>query len=42
VRDGAFHHEAGKALVFGVTPTRVLSYGRKRARRKFSATRYRF
>jgi nitroimidazol reductase NimA-like FMN-containing flavoprotein (pyridoxamine 5'-phosphate oxidase superfamily) len=42
VRDGAFHHEAGKALVFRVTPARVLSYGRKRARRKFSATRYRF
>jgi nitroimidazol reductase NimA-like FMN-containing flavoprotein (pyridoxamine 5'-phosphate oxidase superfamily) len=44
VRDGAFHDEAGKALVFRVTPTRALSYGRggKLTGRKFSATRYRF
>jgi PPOX class probable F420-dependent enzyme len=39
VRDGAFHHESGRALVFRVAPRRVLSYGRGR---KFTATRYRF
>jgi nitroimidazol reductase NimA-like FMN-containing flavoprotein (pyridoxamine 5'-phosphate oxidase superfamily) len=39
VRDGAFHHEAGKALVFRVAALRALAYGRGG---KFSATRYRF
>jgi nitroimidazol reductase NimA-like FMN-containing flavoprotein (pyridoxamine 5'-phosphate oxidase superfamily) len=39
VRDGAFHHESGKALVFQVVPARALAYGRGS---KFSATRYRF
>jgi PPOX class probable F420-dependent enzyme len=39
VRDGAFHHEAGRALVFRLTPRRILSYGRGR---KYTATRYRF
>ena len=39
VRDGAFHHEAGKALVFEVAPNKAFAYSRGR---KYSATRYRF
>jgi PPOX class probable F420-dependent enzyme len=39
VRDGAFHHESGRAVVFRLTPRRVLSYGRGR---QYTATRYRF
>ena len=39
VRDGAFHHEAGKALVFEVAPNKVFAYSRGRM---YSATRYRF
>lgn len=27
-RDGAFHHEAGEALVFTVAPTKVLAFGK--------------
>jgi general stress protein 26 len=39
VRDGAFHHEAGKALVFKVAPNKAFAYSRGRV---YSATRYRF
>jgi general stress protein 26 len=39
VRDGAFHHEAGKALVFEVAPNKAFAYSRGRM---YSATRYRF
>jgi hypothetical protein len=39
VRDGAFHHEAGRALVFELAPKKAFSYRRGR---KCSATRYRF
>jgi hypothetical protein len=28
VRDGAFHHEGGRALVFRVAPTKVLAFGK--------------
>jgi nitroimidazol reductase NimA-like FMN-containing flavoprotein (pyridoxamine 5'-phosphate oxidase superfamily) len=43
VRDGAFHHEAGRALVFRLAPKKAFSYGRGQGRgRMFSATRYRF
>lgn len=28
VRDGAFHHGSGEALVFTVTPTKVLAFGK--------------
>lgn len=28
VRDGAFHHEAGEALVFTVQPAKVLAFGK--------------
>ena len=38
VRDGAFHHEGGEALVFGVAPTKVLAF----AKGDFAQTRYRF
>jgi nitroimidazol reductase NimA-like FMN-containing flavoprotein (pyridoxamine 5'-phosphate oxidase superfamily) len=39
VRDGAFHHKDGAtALVFSVTPTRILAFGKG----GFSQTRYRF
>ncbi|MGH2867725.1 MAG: pyridoxamine 5'-phosphate oxidase family protein [Solirubrobacteraceae bacterium] len=38
VRDGSFHHERGTALVFSVTPTKVLAF----TKGKFSQTRYRF
>ncbi len=38
-RDGAFHHEGGgEALVFSVTPTKVLAF----AKGNFSHTRHRF
>jgi nitroimidazol reductase NimA-like FMN-containing flavoprotein (pyridoxamine 5'-phosphate oxidase superfamily) len=39
VRDSAFHHEAGRALVFELAPKKAFSYGRGQ---KYSATRYRF
>jgi hypothetical protein len=39
VRDGAFHHEAGRALVFEPAPKKAFSYGRGKM---YSATRYRF
>jgi hypothetical protein len=43
VRDGAFHHEAGRALVFRLTPRKAFSYGRGLGRgKKYTATRYRF
>jgi general stress protein 26 len=38
VRDGAFHHEAGEALVYAVAPTKVLVFGKG----TFSHTRHRF
>jgi len=38
VRDGAFHHEGGEALVFAVAPTKILAFGKGR----FSHTRHRF
>lgn len=38
VRDGAFHHEAGVAHVFGVRPSKVLSF----AKGDFAQTRFRF
>jgi general stress protein 26 len=37
-RDGCFHHEVGVALVFAVTPTKVLAFGKG----TFSQTRHRF
>ncbi len=37
VRDGAFHHEGGSALVFAVAPTKVLAFGK----RPFTQTRHR-
>ena len=37
-RNGAFHHEAGEALVYAVAPTKVLSFGKG----TFSHTRHRF
>jgi general stress protein 26 len=37
-RDGAFHHEAGEALVYAVAPRKVLSFGKG----TFSHTRHRF
>ena len=37
-RAGAFHHEAGEALVFAVAPTKVLAFGKG----TFSHTRHRF
>lgn len=37
-RDGAFHHEAGAALVFAVSPTKVLAFGKA----PFSHTTHRF
>jgi general stress protein 26 len=36
--DGVFRHDAGEALVYGVTPTKVLAFGKG----TFSHTRYRF
>ena len=38
VRNGAFHHEAGEALVFRVAPTKVLAF----AKGDFAQTRFRF
>lgn len=38
VRDGAFHHEGGDALVFSVAPTKVLAFGKG----TFTHTRHRF
>jgi nitroimidazol reductase NimA-like FMN-containing flavoprotein (pyridoxamine 5'-phosphate oxidase superfamily) len=38
VRNGAFHHEGGEALVFAVVPTKVLAFGKG----QFSQTRHRF
>lgn len=35
---GSFHHEAGSALVFSVTPTKVLAFGKG----TFTHTRHRF
>jgi general stress protein 26 len=37
-RDGAFHHEVGAALVFSVSPTKVLAFGKG----TFTHTRHRF
>jgi general stress protein 26 len=37
-RDGAFHHESGTALVFSVSPSKVLAFGKG----EFSHTRHRF
>ena len=39
VRDGAFHHEAGQALVFRVAPAKILAFakGDFAAERKFTA-----
>jgi len=37
-RDGAFHHDAGAALVFSVAPSKVLAFGKG----TFSHTRHRF
>jgi general stress protein 26 len=43
VRDGAFHHEGGRALVFRLTARKAFSYGRGLGRgKKYTATRYRF
>jgi len=39
VRDGAFHHEAGRALVFELAPKMAFAHGRGEL---YSATRYRF
>jgi general stress protein 26 len=38
VRDGAFHHESGAALVFSVTPAKVLAFGKG----SFTHTRHTF
>jgi general stress protein 26 len=38
VRDGAFHHAAGTALVYAVAPTKVLAFGKG----TFTHTRHRF
>lgn len=37
VRDGAFHHDAGEALVFEVSPTKILAF----AKGDFAQTRFR-
>jgi len=37
-RDGAFHHDAGEALVYAVATTKVLAFGKG----TFSHTRHRF
>jgi nitroimidazol reductase NimA-like FMN-containing flavoprotein (pyridoxamine 5'-phosphate oxidase superfamily) len=39
VRDGAFHHEAGRALVFEVAPRTAFGFGKGG---EFSQTRWRF
>ena len=36
--DGSFHHDGGEALVFAVTPAKVLAFGKG----TFSHTRHRF
>jgi nitroimidazol reductase NimA-like FMN-containing flavoprotein (pyridoxamine 5'-phosphate oxidase superfamily) len=38
VRDGAFHHDVGEALVYAVVPTKVLAFGKG----TFTHTRHRF
>jgi general stress protein 26 len=38
VRDNAFHHGSGEALVFTVQPTKILAFGRN----PFTHTRHRF
>ena len=38
VRDGAFHHEGGEALVFAITPTQAYAFGKG----PYSHTRYRW
>src|SRR3954447_290375 len=38
VRDGAFHHDAGEALVFRVSPVKALAF----AKGDFAQTRFRF
>ena len=38
VRHGAFHHEGGEALVYGVAPEKVLAF----AKGDFAQTRFRF
>jgi nitroimidazol reductase NimA-like FMN-containing flavoprotein (pyridoxamine 5'-phosphate oxidase superfamily) len=38
VRDGAFHHEAGEALVFEVVPVKILAF----AKGDFAQTRFTF
>jgi len=38
VCNGRFHHEGGDALVFSVTPTKILAF----AKGRFSHTRHRF
>lgn len=38
VGNGAFHHDGGEAIVYGVSPTKVLSFGLG----TFSHTRYKF
>ena len=38
VRDGAFHHDAGEALVFRVSPVKVIAF----AKGDFAQTRFRF
>jgi nitroimidazol reductase NimA-like FMN-containing flavoprotein (pyridoxamine 5'-phosphate oxidase superfamily) len=39
VKDGTFRHEGGEAWVFGIAPTKVLSFGKGEP---FSQTRHRF
>jgi general stress protein 26 len=39
VRDGAFHHHGGRALVFELAPKKAFAYGRGGM---YTATRYRF
>jgi nitroimidazol reductase NimA-like FMN-containing flavoprotein (pyridoxamine 5'-phosphate oxidase superfamily) len=39
VREGAFHHAAGRALVFGVAPATAFGFGKGA---EFSQTRWRF
>ena len=38
VRDGAFHHEGGEALVFGLAPSTAFGF----AKGPYSQTRWRF
>jgi hypothetical protein len=39
VRDGAFHHSHGRALVFAVAPITAFGFGKGE---RFSQTRWRF